>query len=47
MTLDDGTDLSPALGIGAFAEKTLVAAGQCTPVDPGASRRRPGCSAAG
>ncbi len=34
MTLDDGTVLSPALGIGAFAEKTLVAAGQCTKVDP-------------
>jgi S-(hydroxymethyl)mycothiol dehydrogenase len=33
MTLD-GVDLSPALGIGAFAEKTLVAAGQCTKVDP-------------
>jgi len=33
MTLLDGTELSPALGIGAFAEKTLVAAGQCTPVD--------------
>jgi S-(hydroxymethyl)mycothiol dehydrogenase len=34
MTLaSDGTPLSPALGIGAFAEKTLVAAGQCTPVD--------------
>lgn len=32
MTLADGTVLSPALGIGAFAEKTLVAAGQCTPV---------------
>ena len=32
MTLMDGTVLSPALGIGAFAEKTLVAAGQCTPV---------------
>ena len=30
MTLLDGTELSPALGIGAFAEKTLVAAGQCT-----------------
>jgi S-(hydroxymethyl)mycothiol dehydrogenase len=30
----DGTPLSPALGIGAFAEKTLVAAGQCTKVDP-------------
>ena len=34
MTLTDGTTLSPALGIGAFAEKTLVAAGQCTKVDP-------------
>src|SRR5262245_32045329 len=33
MTLADGTTLSPALGIGAFADKTLVAAGQCTPVD--------------
>jgi len=33
MTLADGTVLSPALGIGAFAELTLVAAGQCTPVD--------------
>jgi S-(hydroxymethyl)mycothiol dehydrogenase len=36
MTLTDGTPLSPALGIGAFAEKTLVAAGQCTKVDPAA-----------
>ncbi len=34
MTLEDGTELSPALGIGAFADKTLVAAGQCTKVDP-------------
>ncbi len=34
MTLADGTELSPALGIGAFAEKTLVASGQCTKVDP-------------
>jgi S-(hydroxymethyl)mycothiol dehydrogenase len=34
MTLADGTTLSPALGIGAFAEKTLVASGQCTKVDP-------------
>jgi S-(hydroxymethyl)mycothiol dehydrogenase len=34
MTLTDGTPLSPALGIGAFAEKTLVAAGQCTKVEP-------------
>ena len=37
MTLEDGTELSPALGIGAFADKTLVAAGQCTKVDPSAS----------
>lgn len=37
MTLSDGTELSPALGIGAFAEKTLVAAGQATKVDPAAS----------
>ncbi len=36
MTLTDGTELSPALGIGAFCEKTLVAAGQCTKVDPAA-----------
>ena len=36
MTLADGTPLSPALGIGAFAEKTLVASGQCTKVDPAA-----------
>ncbi|MFJ5957145.1 S-(hydroxymethyl)mycothiol dehydrogenase [Paenarthrobacter sp. NPDC092416] len=36
MTLEDGTVLSPALGIGAFIEKTLVAAGQCTKVDPDA-----------
>ena len=36
MTLEDGTELSPALGIGSFAEKTLVAAGQCTKVDPSA-----------
>jgi S-(hydroxymethyl)mycothiol dehydrogenase len=34
MTLEDGTELSPALGIGAFAEKTLVHAKQCTKVDP-------------
>ena len=38
MTLADGTALSPALGIGAFAERTLVAAGQATKVDP---RARP------
>jgi S-(hydroxymethyl)mycothiol dehydrogenase len=36
MTLEDGTELSPALGIGAFLPTTLVAAGQCTPVDPAA-----------
>jgi S-(hydroxymethyl)mycothiol dehydrogenase len=36
MTLEDGTGLSPALGIGAFADKTLVAAGQCTKVDDSA-----------
>ena len=36
MTLADGTELSPALGIGAFADKTLVAAGQCTKVNPSA-----------
>ena len=34
MTLNDGTELSPALGIGAFVEKTLVHQGQCTKVDP-------------
>jgi S-(hydroxymethyl)mycothiol dehydrogenase len=38
MALPDGTELSPALGIGAFAEKTLVAAGQATKVD---DRARP------
>jgi S-(hydroxymethyl)mycothiol dehydrogenase len=37
MTLTDGTELSPALGIGAFIEKTLVHSGQCTKVDPEAS----------
>ncbi|MGD8150487.1 S-(hydroxymethyl)mycothiol dehydrogenase [Ornithinimicrobium sp. Y1694] len=38
MTLaDSGEELSPALGIGAFIEKTLVAAGQCTKVDREAS----------
>jgi S-(hydroxymethyl)mycothiol dehydrogenase len=36
MTLADGTPLTPALGIGAFAEKTLVHAGQCTKVNPDA-----------
>jgi S-(hydroxymethyl)mycothiol dehydrogenase len=46
MTLTDGTVLAPALGIGAFAEKTLVAAGQCTPVDraaPAATAGLLGC----
>jgi S-(hydroxymethyl)mycothiol dehydrogenase len=38
MTLTDGTELTPALGIGAFAEQTLVAAGQATKVD---ARARP------
>ncbi|MGH4021708.1 MAG: S-(hydroxymethyl)mycothiol dehydrogenase [Pseudonocardiaceae bacterium] len=36
MSLTDGTPLSPALGIGAFAELTLVAAGQAVKVDPAA-----------
>ncbi|HSE08556.1 MAG TPA: S-(hydroxymethyl)mycothiol dehydrogenase [Nocardioidaceae bacterium] len=36
MKLEDGSELSPALGIGAFAEKTLVHAGQCTKVDASA-----------
>lgn len=36
MTLTDGTELTPALGIGAFAEKTLVHEGQATLVDPAA-----------
>src|ERR671939_1028577 len=34
MTLESGQELSPALGIGAFVEKTLVHAGQCTKVNP-------------
>src|SRR3954463_12570001 len=38
MTLTDGTPLTAALGIGAFAEQTLVAAGQATKVD---ARARP------
>jgi S-(hydroxymethyl)mycothiol dehydrogenase len=36
MTLADGTVLSPALGIGAFLEKTLVHSGQCTKVNSAA-----------
>ena len=34
MTLESGQELSAALGIGAFVEKTLVHAGQCTKVNP-------------
>jgi S-(hydroxymethyl)mycothiol dehydrogenase len=34
MTLTSGQELAPALGIGAFVEKTLVHAGQCTKVNP-------------
>lgn len=34
MTLEDGTELTAALGIGSFAEKTLVHEKQCTKVDP-------------
>jgi S-(hydroxymethyl)mycothiol dehydrogenase len=36
MTLSDGSELTPALGIGAFANKTLVHQGQCTKVDSAA-----------
>jgi S-(hydroxymethyl)mycothiol dehydrogenase len=36
MALADGTELTPALGIGAFADKTLVHEGQCTLFDPNA-----------
>lgn len=35
MTLEDGTELEAALGIGAFAEKTLVHEKQCTKVEEG------------
>jgi S-(hydroxymethyl)mycothiol dehydrogenase len=35
-TLQDGTLLTPALGVGAFAERCLVAAGQAVKVDPSA-----------
>ena len=34
MTLEDATELTPALGIGSFAEKTLVHELQCTKVNP-------------
>ena len=37
MTLADGSPLSPALGIGAFTELSLVHAGQAVKVDPAAS----------
>src|SRR3712207_7372137 len=46
MTLTDGTALSPALGIGAFVEKTVVHSGQCTKVDlaaPAAAAGLLGC----
>jgi S-(hydroxymethyl)mycothiol dehydrogenase len=36
MTLEDGTPLTAAIGIGAFAEVCLVAAGQAVKVDPAA-----------
>jgi len=36
MTLTDGAELTPALGIGAFIDKTLVHEGQCTKVDAAA-----------
>ena len=36
MTLTDGTPLSPALGIGAFSELTVVAADQAVKVNPAA-----------
>lgn len=36
MALTDGTELTPAVGIGAYAEKTLVHEGQCTTVDSAA-----------
>ncbi len=42
MTLADGTELSPALGIGAFADKTLVHARQCTKVDAAAPAKAAG-----
>ncbi|MBF6484566.1 S-(hydroxymethyl)mycothiol dehydrogenase [Nocardia otitidiscaviarum] len=34
MTLPDGTPLTPVLGVGGLAEKTLVHAGQCTKIAP-------------
>jgi Zn-dependent alcohol dehydrogenase len=46
MTLTDGSELTP-LGIGAFADKTLVPSGQCTKVDALPIRQSPACWAAG
>ncbi len=46
MTLADGTVLSPALGIGAFAEKTIVAAGRRRRSMPGPTRPPPASSGA-
>ena len=42
MTLAAGTPLSPALGIGAFAELTLVASGQAVKVNPDADPKAAG-----
>ena len=42
MTLSDGTPLSPALGIGAFAELTLVDSGQAVKINPDASPQAAG-----
>jgi len=42
MTLADGTPLSPALGIGAFAELTLVDAGQAVKINPEANPQAAG-----
>ena len=47
MTLESGRELSPALGIGAFVEKTLVHAGQCTKVNPAAKAEVAACWDAG
>ena len=45
MTLEDGTELSPALGIGAFADKTLVHAASARRSTTQRRRRPPACSA--
>jgi S-(hydroxymethyl)mycothiol dehydrogenase len=47
MRLSEGTALSPALGIGAFAEKTLIHSGQCTKVNPATSGAIAGAALAG